>query len=127
MRERKVLIGTTAQSIKDVFYTPLNGDLFGSSQPMTGVTVHANIISQIISAVLDKRPLIHVWDDSIEWLWILAWAWLGAVISRQLKSPLLSAICIVFASGGFLGLCFLAFLLGWWLEKIEFCISIGVN
>lgn len=118
LRDRLVLIGTTAESIKDVFYTPYNSDLFGSSQPMTGVTVHANIISQIISAAVDDRPLLRVWQEPIEWLWILVWAGLGALVSRQLRSSIAIAASIIFAGGGLLGIGFLAFCLGWWLPII---------
>ncbi|MEH2322157.1 MAG: CHASE2 domain-containing protein [Nostoc sp.] len=118
LRDRLVLIGTTAASIKDVFYTPYNSSLFSSSQPMTGVTVHANIISQIISAVIDGRPLLRVWQKPIEWLWILVWAGLGALVSRQLRSSMAIASSIILAGGGLLGICFLAFCLGWWLPLI---------
>lgn len=118
LRDRLVLIGTTAVSIKDVFYTPYNSGLFSSSQPMTGVSVHANIISQIISAVVDGRPLLRVWEEPIEWLWILVWAGLGAFVSRQLRSSIAIAASIIFAGAGLLGIGFLAFCLGWWLPII---------
>ncbi|MEA5621821.1 CHASE2 domain-containing protein [Nostoc sp. UHCC 0251] len=118
LRDRLVLIGTTAESIKDVLYTPYNSGLFGSSQPMTGVTVHANIISQIISAAVDGRPLLRVWPKPIEWMWILVWAGLGASVSRQLRSSIAIAASIIFAGAGLLGISFLAFCLGWWLPII---------
>ncbi|BBD63739.1 putative Chase2 sensor protein [Nostoc commune NIES-4072] len=118
LRDRLVLIGTNAASIKDVFYTPYNSGLFNSSQPMTGVSVHANIISQIISAVVDGRPLLHVWQEPIEWLWILVWAGLGVLVSRQLRSSIAIAASIIFAGAGLLGIGFLAFCLGWWLPII---------
>ena len=118
LRDRVVLIGTTAASIKDVFYTPYNSGLFISSQPMTGVSVHANIISQIISAVVDGRPLLRVWQEPIEWLWILVWAGLGALVSRQLRCSIAIAASIILAGAGLLGIGFLAFCLGWWLPII---------
>ncbi|MCC5667934.1 CHASE2 domain-containing protein [Nostoc sp. CHAB 5784] len=118
LRDRLVLIGTNAASIKDVFYTPYNSGLFSSPQPMTGVSVHANIISQIISAVVDGRPLLRVWQEPTEWLWILVWAGLGALVSRQLRSSIAIAASIIFAGAGLLGIGFLAFCLGWWLPII---------
>ncbi|MCC5661123.1 CHASE2 domain-containing protein [Nostoc sp. XA010] len=118
LRDRLVLIGTTAASIKDVFYTPYNSGLFSSSQPMTGVSIHANIISQIISAVVDGRPLLRVWQEPIECLWILVWAGLGGLISRQLRSPIAIIASLILAGAGLLGIGFLAFCLGWWLPII---------
>ncbi|WP_375515756.1 CHASE2 domain-containing protein [uncultured Nostoc sp.] len=118
LRDRLVLIGTTAASIKDIFYTPYNIGLFSFSQPMNGVIIHANIISQIISAVLDDRPLLHVWQEPIEWLWILVWAGLGAVVSRQLRCSIAISASIILVGAGLLGIGFLAFCLGWWLPII---------
>lgn len=118
LRDRLVLIGSTAASIKDVLYTPYNSGLFSSSQPMAGVSVHANIISQIISAAVDGRPLLRVWQEPIECLWILVWAGLGALVSRQLRSSIAIVASIIFAGAGLLGISFLAFCLGWWLPII---------
>ena len=60
--------------------------------------------------------MLRVWEDPIEWLWILVWAGLGAVISRQLRSSIAIAASIIFASSGLVGIGFLAFSLGWWLS-----------
>ncbi len=118
LRDRLVLIGTNAESIKDLFHTPYSGDLFSSPQLMAGVAIHANIASQILSAALNGRPLLRVWDDPLEWLWILTWAGVGAAVSWLLKSPSAIAISILLASSALLGGCYLAFLLGWWLSLV---------
>ncbi|PSF39003.1 molecular chaperone TorD [Aphanothece hegewaldii CCALA 016] len=117
-RSRLVLIGTTAESINDFFYTPYSSGLFHSPERMSGVFIHANIISQILSATLDKRPLLQVWPKGLEWLWIFAWSIFGASISWLLKSQNVLIFSLLIGSGGlFLG-CYLAFLLGWWLPVV---------
>lgn len=117
-RSRLVLIGTTAPSINDQFSTPYSASLFKSPEQMPGVFIHANIISQIIGAALERRPLLQVLPESLEWLWILTWAIFGAGISWFFKSQSVIAISIILASGGlFLG-CYLAFLQGWWLPVV---------
>ena len=118
LRDRLVLIGTTAESIKDLFYTPYSGGLFSSPQLMPGVVLQANIASQILAAALDGRPLLCTWQEPLEWLWILAWAGVGAMISWRLKSPTLIAISLLLASGGLLGGCYLVFVVGWWLPAV---------
>jgi adenylate cyclase len=117
-RSRLVIIGTTAESSKDFFYTPYSSNLFSSPELIAGVFLHANIASQIISSALEGRPLLHTWEELFEWLWILAWAGVGAAISWRLKSlsGLMSSIFL--ASGGLLGGCYLAFLGGWWVPVI---------
>jgi adenylate cyclase len=117
-RARLVIVGTTAESLNDLFYTPYSGNLFSSPQRMAGVALHANIASQIISSALEGRPLLCTWGEPLEWLWILAWAGVGAAVSWRLKSPTVIIISILLASAGLLGGCYLAFLAGWWVPAV---------
>ena len=95
MTDRIVLVGSTAPSLKDVFFTSYNGGLGSRDNgPIAGVEVHAQIISQIISASLDGRPLIQVWPDGLESLWIFVWTVGGAALSWSIRRPA--------KSGGFL-------------------------
>ena len=50
---RIVLIGATGQSSNDLLFTPYSSRFFTSPKRMPGVVVHANLISQILSAALD--------------------------------------------------------------------------
>ncbi|MCU0552093.1 MAG: CHASE2 domain-containing protein [Leptolyngbya sp. Prado105] len=118
LRDRVVLIGTTAESVKDVFQTPYSDRWFGPSQPMPGVILHANIVSQLLSAALGERPLIHAWSEPVESTWILVWAGIGALISWQFKSLTRLIIGAVFVSVGLVGGCYGALLLGWWLPLV---------
>lgn len=77
IKDRIVLIGVTAPSSKDYAATPY-GKSF--SQRLPGVLIHAHMISQMLSAVLDKRPLLWVWSPGIEILWIGGWTLLGGLI-----------------------------------------------
>ncbi|GFE69530.1 CHASE2 domain-containing protein [Chroococcus sp. FPU101] len=125
-RSRLVLIGTTAPSLNDLFYTPYSVSLSKSPELMPGVFIHANIISQIISTALDKRPLLRVWTDPLECLWMLVWAVLGAGLAWLLKSPVAIAVCLIIGSSGLLIGCYLAFLQGWWLPVIPpFLVLVG--
>ncbi|MBD1847050.1 CHASE2 domain-containing protein [Cyanobacteria bacterium FACHB-63] len=115
LRDRAVLIGTTAESVRDVFQTPYSDRWFGASQPMPGIVLHANIVSQLLSAALEGRPLIRPWSKPLEGLWILVWTGIGALISWQFKSPTRLISGAVLASSGLVGGGYGAFLLGWWL------------
>jgi adenylate cyclase len=113
-RDRIVLIGTTADSLNDIFYTPYSGGLFRAPEPMAGVTLHANIVSQLLSAALNGRPSLQTWSDPVEGLWIMAWAGCGAAIGWRLKSSRAIALCSILAGGVLMGGCFALFLGGWW-------------
>lgn len=117
-RDRIVLIGYTAESVNDRFRTPYNGGWFNTVQPMNGVTLHANIVSQIISAALDGRPLIRVWAEPVEWCWVLLWSGVGAMIAWLLRSPFKLIIGILLASGGLAGGSYGAWLVGWWIPVL---------
>lgn len=122
LRGRIVLIGSTAESLKDLFYTPYTSTLFRPSTRMAGVTIHANSVSQILSAALDDRPLIKTWPNLLEWLWILGWAGVGAIISwtQRYNSGVMkwTTVLILLAGGCLFSISYTAFLLGWWIPLV---------
>ncbi|AFZ26622.1 putative transmembrane sensor domain protein [Cylindrospermum stagnale PCC 7417] len=126
MRGRVVLIGSTAESLKDLFYTPYTSKVFAAPERMAGVTIHANLISQILSAAIDGRPLIQTLPEPLEWLWILVWSITGATLCwQQRHSSHLVATCVFLAAGGLIGSCFLGFLLGWWIPVVPPLLALG--
>jgi CHASE2 domain-containing sensor protein len=80
VRDKIVLIGSDAeqQGNPDRWSTP-----YGT---LNGVMVHAHMISQTLSAVLDKRPLLSVWSTPIEILWIWGWSLIGGVLACYWRS-----------------------------------------
>lgn len=123
MRDRIVLIGATGQSLNDLFHTPYSGGLLTSPKQTPGVVIHANLISQILSAALDGRPLIRVWPELSEWLWVLLWSFIGAAGPWQLKNNILAkwtvlGVFVVLTGGTSISITYLAFLSGWWIPTI---------
>ncbi len=84
VKDRIVLIGTIDKTFKDFHRTPFSQ---GNVPDIPGVVIQAHMVSQIISAVQDQRPLIWWWSEWIEWLWIAAWSGLGAIAILKFKSP----------------------------------------
>lgn len=118
IRDRIVLIGSTAPSLQDFFYTPYSNNAVGTTKPLSGVEVHANFVSQILSSTLDGRPLIQVLPELVEWLWIFVWSVVGAGIVWQLRSPQRTCVGLLLISATLIGNCYLAFLIGWWLPVV---------
>ena len=127
-RDRIILIGSTASSLKDIFYTPYSSDR-NRSQYLPGVFIHANIASQIISAALDGRKLIKVISEPLEWLWVLAWAFVGSSVSLVLLNrnfldqsnlSLIKSIsiCVILPGAILFTSSYLLFLWGWWFPVI---------
>jgi adenylate cyclase len=118
IENRIVLIGATAESLNDLFFTPYHSNLFYPPARTPGVVIHANLISQILSAVLEGRPLLQVWSKQKEYLWIWLGAFIGSVLSWELKYWQAIASGILLACLGILSISYLAFLRGWWLPVI---------
>ncbi len=129
MQGKVVLIGATAESLKDLFYTPYSSKVFSAPQRMAGVTIHANLISQILSAALDGRSLIKTLPEPIELLLILGSSIIGATLCWQqrhyINQKTLLAVNVFFAGGVLLGGSFIAFILGWWLPVIPALLALG--
>ncbi|NJL42378.1 MAG: CHASE2 domain-containing protein [Pseudanabaena sp. SU_2_4] len=119
IRDRIVLIGHNAASIKDSVLTPYSvASDRTTPENMTGVEVQANLASQIVSAVLDRRAAIQVWDEWLEWLWILGWATIGAGLSWNLRSVYAIALSGSLTGVGLTAGCYLAILAGWWIPVV---------
>jgi len=86
-----ILIGTTATSIRDLFLTPYSPTKQNSPK-MSGVLVHAQMVSQIVDAVEGKRPLFEFWSEWIEMLWIGSWALIGSSLAWFIRHPLVFAL-----------------------------------
>ncbi|MEM7773099.1 MAG: CHASE2 domain-containing protein [Cyanobacteria bacterium P01_A01_bin.37] len=117
IRDRIVMIGYTTPQSKDDFYTPFSSGK-DDQQKMPGVVVHAQSASQLLSAVLDGRPLIWTWSAPTEILWILVWSMFGGILAWYLRHPAIFAFIILLGCVAVYGLCFVAFLQGGWLPLI---------
>jgi PAS domain S-box-containing protein len=112
LRDCIVLIGLTAESLTDRFYISYTTN---PDTAPSGVEIHAHVASQLLSVALDGQPLLQVWSEPVEWLWILSWSGMGAILGWRLRSPWQTAIASVLASLALGGIVYLAFLAGWWL------------
>lgn len=92
IRGRVVLIGVVAPSLKDLFFTPYSASAT-QDRKMPGVIIHAQMVSQILSAATGEAALIHTWTDWQEVLWIWLWAGLVVGITWQIRHPL-SLLCL---------------------------------
>lgn len=117
VKDKLVLIGTTAPSIKDLFLTPYN--LSNEKGPaMPGVIVHAQKVSQILSTIIDGYPLTWFWWQEGEVLWIVAWSCAGGLLGWRFRHPLTLGVVGLIAIGGLFGGCFILFLHHGWIPFV---------
>jgi CHASE2 domain-containing sensor protein len=77
IRDKIVLVGYAIAD--DRLTTPLIGSGKDVGQ-IDGVLLHAHMVSQLVSAVEDGRPLIWLLPLWLEWLYLLVWSILGSVV-----------------------------------------------
>jgi CHASE2 domain-containing sensor protein len=81
IKNKIVLIGYVADSMGDKSRTAYGGGSMNrAGAEMPGVIIHAHMVSNILSHVLDQRPLLTTWADWGEILWIGAWGAIGGHI-----------------------------------------------
>ncbi|MEP0909490.1 CHASE2 domain-containing protein [Leptolyngbya sp. GB1-A1] len=117
VKDKIILIGTTAPSGKDLFYTPFSAGTATEHQ-MAGVTVHAQIVSQILSSVLDEVSLFRTLPDWGEILWIGGWAAIGSVLLWTVRHPLKLGAGILIGLGTIAGASSVAFIYYLWIPGV---------
>jgi CHASE2 domain-containing sensor protein/predicted Ser/Thr protein kinase len=105
VRNRIILIGSTAPSSQDIRNTPYSNGKRDDSGKMPGVTIHAHMVSQILDAASGKRPLFWFLPEWGEILWIWGWTFAGGILGWRIQHPLrlgllgVGTLVILFFSG----------------------------
>ncbi|MBE9011780.1 adenylate/guanylate cyclase domain-containing protein [Pseudanabaenaceae cyanobacterium LEGE 13415] len=125
-KDKIVLIGNTALSSNDFFYTPYSPNQHNLHR-MSGIEIHAQIISQVLDAATGKRSLINALPSWTESLWIVSWVLLSGLIANKVRRlPLLGGIqaslVIVLLSSGVIAL-----ELGTWLSIVAPLIGMSAS
>lgn len=117
LRDRIVIIGVTAPGV-DIINTYATTGLDRMNGQVYGVEIQAHAVSQLLSAVLDRRPLLQVWADAWEYLWIIAWGFLGIVLGKLTQSPTKNLFAVGLSSIALLGISYLLLMWGWWIPVV---------
>jgi adenylate cyclase len=121
LRDKVVLIGTNAESVKDSSATPL-------AAGCRGVVLHAQAINQLLRAALLADPQVKVWPDWVELLWNLIWACGGAVggllLMRRTKR---ATVCFLCAVAGLVWITRASFFHDWWIPAVAPALSFVVS
>ncbi|MBD0265340.1 MAG: CHASE2 domain-containing protein [Tolypothrix sp. Co-bin9] len=114
VRNRIILIGSTAPSSQDIRNTPYSDGKLDNSGQMPGVTIHAHMVSQILDAASGVRPLFWFLPEWGEILWIWGWTFAGGALGWRIQHPLR---LLLFSTGALVILLFGGFVIftyaGW--------------
>ncbi len=82
------------------------------------LTIHAQMVSQILSAVLDNRPLLSVWSKWGEGFWIAVWSFLGFLIAWLVQGRIKFILALMGAIALLVYLCLILLIQGIWVPLI---------
>ncbi|MBN3960945.1 CHASE2 domain-containing protein [Nostoc sp. NMS8] len=122
IKDRIVLIGVVAKGDSpDTWPTPYGVPL---DEQMPGVLVQAHMVSQILSAVQDGRPLLRAWSFWVEVAWIWGWSLVGGVLAwRRFSLPWL-ALAVGVTSSVLYVVCFGLLISGAWVPFVPSALSL---
>lgn len=125
IKDRVVLIGitdpTTAASTH--FSTPYSAEERPYKES-AGIEIHAQMVSQILSAVLDGRPFISMWSAWGDGFWIWGWSVVGGILGWRFRNTqvwgIATGVAIVLLSGA----CLALLIIGFWVPLIPSLLAI---
>jgi CHASE2 domain-containing sensor protein/predicted Ser/Thr protein kinase len=120
LRDRIVIIGVTASSINDYWKTPYQ-------KQIPGVFLQAQMVSQILSAVLEKRPQIWWLPTWIEAIWIWGWSLVAGMIVWQIRKPLFVGVAIALTTLLLFGICLTIFKSAGWIPLVPTVLSLTIT
>jgi adenylate cyclase len=118
VRDKIVLVGVSAQSVKDFFHAPYSRGLREKNQ-VPGIVLHAHMVSQLLRLGFGESTPIQTTTERQELIWILLWSLLGGLMGFRVRSPWLFS---VLGTAGLLVLwaaTYLAFLDHWWMPSVS--------
>jgi CHASE2 domain-containing sensor protein/predicted Ser/Thr protein kinase len=125
IRDKAVLIGTTAQSANDSMSTPYSA-FVRDEVNMPGVLVHAQVVSQLLAMALDGAGLRFLpWG--LELPWISGWAWVGAAIAWRYRRPLGLAIGMTLGGSVLVASTAALFSQSWWLPIVAPLLALSLG
>jgi CHASE2 domain-containing sensor protein len=122
IKDRIILIGTTDLTYHDYFFTPYKTE--GNLQEIPGVLLQGQMVSQLLSAAIEGRPLINTWNFAQDSLWIWGWAMSGGCLVIWLRRPLYSVLGTGIAILILAGFCLALLQGGYWVPLIPAAIAI---
>jgi CHASE2 domain-containing sensor protein len=127
LKDRIILIGVTAPSASDYWSTPYNTGQQPSQKQIPGVLLQAQMVSQILSVVLDNRPLLWVWPQWVEVLWIWGWSLVGGLLAWYFRPLLRLGVNGGSALGTLYIFCFVLLTQGGWVPLVPSALVLVVT
>ncbi|MEB3217983.1 MAG: CHASE2 domain-containing serine/threonine-protein kinase [Nostocales cyanobacterium 94392] len=123
IKDRLVIIGTSARSLDRGVLTPYSTseDQAATVPPLF---IHAQMTSQLISAVLDGRPIIWYLPEWLEYLWIASWSLVGGILAWYVRRPILLLLVSGVTVTGLVIICYLLIVQAGWVPVVPSALAL---
>ena len=105
VKDRIVLVGLTTSTAGDRFSTPYSAGQW-PHQSTPGVLIQAQMVSQILSAVLDGRNVLWVMPFWGEVLWNGCWSFIGGFLVYRIRPLKRQVLAFIATLSSLCGICF---------------------
>ncbi|MGC1245484.1 MAG: CHASE2 domain-containing protein, partial [Spirulinaceae cyanobacterium] len=120
IRNKLILIGSNRSLPNNKYQTPYN-------QKMPGVILQAQMVSQLLSRVLNNQPLITFWPTWLDFIWISIWSSLGGILTLCLRSQFNLSVAVTISLASLYGACFYLLTQGFWVPLIPSVLALFVT
>ncbi|MBE9124708.1 MULTISPECIES: CHASE2 domain-containing protein [unclassified Coleofasciculus] len=104
VKNRIIIIGVTDPTLaKDDLTTPYN-------QEIRGLLLHAQLVSQFVSAIEDQRLILKFWSLWGDTVWVGSWSLVGGILIWRFRSRLNRGLVVVALLIFLYGSCFILLL-----------------
>lgn len=117
VKDKLIIIGDIAPSDDPGVRTPYS-TLLTENTTTSRLFIHAQVVSQILSTVLDGKPVIWYWSDNFEIAWMFFWALVGGILAWRVRNPVLFIVGFGIGLCGLVGICYLLFLQSGWIPVV---------
>jgi adenylate cyclase len=109
-----VIIGVTAESVKDFFYTPFRHGR-QADEIAHGIAMHGHVATQLVRLAQGRSPVVRTFSETLEIAWIALWTLLGAAAALAIRSPWRLASTVAAGLALIAAASWAAFARAWWL------------
>ncbi len=125
--DKVVLVGNFNMSTSDVVGTSAL-PTFKLAGDMHDVKYHAHVASQILSYVLDDRPMLDSWGNIKEYIWILLWGFVPIYLGRFSRVLWVNLLSVSVAVLFLFGYCYvMLWLWGIWIPIVPCLLILLLN
>ncbi|NES84229.1 MAG: CHASE2 domain-containing protein, partial [Moorea sp. SIO2B7] len=120
LKHRIILIGVAGpiNTSADYWFTPYSPSQPSYQKKTPGIFIQAQMVSQLLSTVLDNRPLLWVLPLWGEFVWVLVWSIVGGLLATFIPQPRRLIIATGVGLGTLYGVCYIFILQGGWMPLL---------